>query len=72
MPRLGDHQTVLQQQGAALALRDDNDQAEFLKAFFQEFLSWPCFEAEMQLHYVAQHLTDEERGLAICLTPKGE
>jgi hypothetical protein len=67
MPRIGDHSTTLQEQGRALARRQDDKQAEFLRAFLQEMLSWGNFEAQMQLHYVNKHLTDEERELVSCL-----
>jgi hypothetical protein len=72
MPRIGDHSTVLQEQGASLARRDSKEQSEFLKAFLGEMARWGSFEAQTQLHYVNRDLTYEERELVSCLGMKDE
>ena len=48
--------------GAMLARADDNDQAECLKAFVKECLSWGTHhQVEQQLAYINLKLTKEER-----------
>ena len=48
--------------GALLANKGDVEQADFLKAFIKECLSWGTrHQVEMQLAFVNSKLTSEER-----------
>ena len=48
--------------GAILARSDDNEQAEFFKAFVKECLSWgTSCQVEGQLAFINLKLTKEER-----------
>lgn len=50
--------------GAVLANQSDTAQAEFLKGFIKECLTWGTkFQIEQQLAYVNDKLTPEERQL---------
>ena len=50
------------QAGAELAHGDDNDQTEFFKAFIKEANTWGTRQqVEMQLCYVNEKLTKDER-----------
>lgn len=59
--------------GALLATEDADTQAQFFKAFIKEILTWPtCHQREMQLMFINEKMTDEEKELLSCLGYKGE
>ena len=48
--------------GALLARSDDDEQAEFFKAFIKECNSWgTAYQVELQLAFINNKLTPEER-----------
>lgn len=59
--------------GALLAQEDDNIQAEFFKAFVFECGTWGThYQVEMQLAYVNEKLTQEEKEVLGMLSYKDE
>jgi len=59
--------------GAKLAQSDDNAQTEFFKRFIKECKTWGTnYQIEMQLLYVRDKLTIEERELLNTLTYEKE
>ena len=57
--------------GAELAQSDDNDQAEFFKAFVKEAQTYGThYQTEMQLMSINQKLTNEEKELIATIAYK--
>ena len=59
--------------GALVATRNDTEQAEFFKGFIKELKSFETnWQADMQLTYIAKHLSDDDKSYLSPLTYRGE